>query len=751
MQTKRIVLFQMIIVLMLLLTGCHAKDGNVSTAKTENKDSSEDSLQYQFLEELDLTWKDNSLDELQAVFHIPVGEVKQEGENVFQTQYDIKEDKIVAFRNHLLTNYKESWSGVSGITDSRETFSKVITVDTERVGRQLDRIGPIAGGSGYVAYKYDLDDSGICGHWFYVLDENFEKVSEFYSPELLDRNGLAAIAVDGNGNLHVITSVGKSSYVIFSPDGEKIFETTIEYHLFSDHQLYAKDDGRVIVCCEDCNEWKFLEADIEKRTMNQLVELDFKTIQKIQTIRTMNHYTCMKSEKELLYCNDEGVYAYDVEKQKFNLVYKWANHGIVPQELKCVVAKEDGTVKVIYQDTEGIHYLLLKPKFEDTEMKTVIFAVTPEHKSIYTGAAAAFNKKYPTVNIVLKDDYEETPLLTQLGSGEGPVIIDTEITGFDALEKLWQPLDGYLEKSGLLQDLYPQALEFGQIGDTTYGIVTNFAIESLLVKDSDLLGWDYDGFLNAVEKCDGSVFSYEFIFNPTDYRGYFLEYLSNGLEDNIYLNQKEGTVIFGTPEFKRLLTLAEKANPALPSDDGKILLEGKSLCEMLYISNVEQLVELRIRLESGEVYASGCPTKNGGKHLLEADAPIAIRSTATDEEKQIAYTFFKLLLSHDSAMSLTDNISIYTEHFSVRKDILQEQFKTYEQVYEINRGPAIDKEKDGILFEELLENSVVKKSFPADLQRVFDEEIGEYLDGEIPGELLDSRLKSRVGLYLDEN
>lgn len=752
-QRGKTLLIQLIIVIMFFLAGCQTKNGTASENDKKNTGYLDNMGQYDFLEELNLVWKDNSLDDLQAAFNLPIEEVKQEGERAFRTIYDIKEDRIVAFRNHLL-GFRDSWSGISGVNNQGEVFSEVIMVDPEREGRQIDLLGPSARGKGYAAYKYVIDESGnISGQWFYTLDEYFKKVSEFYVDKPLGRNTVNAVAEDGSGNIHVIFRISEeeSSYLIFSAKGEKLFETTIG-HPFTWHEFYAMDSGQIIVCMEDCNNWQFIEADLQSGKINVLAELTWETIRK-QALDHSNvsSYACVKSENELVYCNADGIYVYDVQKKLLKMVYKWANHGIVPQEFLSVSAKEDGTVRVIYLDLEGPQYLLLKPKFEETEIKSIIFAVTPEHKSIYTSAAAAFNKKYPTYNIVLKDDYEETPLLTQLGSGEGPVIVDTKITGFEALKKLWQSLDGYLEKTGLVDELYPQALEFGRIGDNTYGIVTSFAIESLLVGDSKLLGWNYDEFLNAVENSEVPVFSYEYVSEPSDYRKRFFDILSNGEDDNAYFEKDKGTVNFGTPKFERILSLAENANPCLPFENGTILSEGKSLCEIVYVSNVKRLVNTRMRLESGEVFVVGHPMKAGAKHLLEADAPITIRSTATDEEKQMAYTFFKLLLSHESAMQLTNNSTIYTEHFSVRKEILEEQFKTYERIYEINGDPAIDKEKERVLFEELLENSVIKRSFPATLQSVFDEEINAYLDGEIPGELLDSRLKSRVSLYLDEN
>ncbi len=70
--------------------------------------------------------------------------------------------------------------------------------------------------------------------------------------------------------------------------------------------------------------------------------------------------------------------------------------------------------------------------------------------------------------------------------------------------------------------------------------------------------------------------------------------------------------------------------------------------------------------------------------------------------------------------------------------------------YNVNFMPMLEWDKDVPFLEGLIENGVVKKSFPTGLQKVFDEELGDYLTGRIDGKALDNHLKSRVWLYLEE-
>jgi ABC-type glycerol-3-phosphate transport system substrate-binding protein len=181
---------------------------------------------------------------------------------------------------------------------------------------------------------------------------------------------------------------------------------------------------------------------------------------------------------------------------------------------------------------------------------------------------------------------------------------------------------------------------------------------------------------------------------------------------------------------------------------------GAALCELLNVSGAEGLIRLRARRESGERIL-GYPTKNGAKYLLFGQNPIAVRNTATDEEKKIAYTFLSILLSRESAIASIKG-NTYAS-YSVRKDILDEQFNLYEnkaaESGELGNNdpmPTLDREKDQAFFNELIQNAVIQRGFPFGLQQVFDEEFGDYVSGRIGDSALTDHLKNRVRLYLSE-
>lgn len=743
-----------------LLAGCKAQN-TATEDNLEKKDVVSEMTEYELLSDIDLAWKDNSLDDWQAIFNLPMEEIKEDGEQLSGTvKYFVCEKGAIRFKNHLAGSYKKNWSGVSGTSVQGSEFAEKIVLDTERVGMQIDLMGPIAGTEDYIAYWEERDENNeITGQEFYKLTESYEKKGEIKVQEKVE-GSIVSIAADSKGNYHVLLREGGAdgvTYIIISPKGDRIFSALGSF----DKSLRILNDGRVVVC-EEINKnnkvegYRFLETDIEKGILNEFATLSLqKMIEETNTREYWPFYVTAKSVNELIWCGKEGLYLCNAQGEQTKLIYRWSNHGIVLESIKDVYAKKDGTIEVIYEDSDGVSYLLLQPTQEQTEIKSITFAVRSINKDAYLSAVSAFNKKYSTYNIELKDDYDETALLTQLGAGDGPVLIDSSLTGFDSLGKLWQPLDGYLHKTGLDLELLPQALDLGKIDGKTYGIVTNFFVRTLIVRDEKLLGWNYNRFLNAVEEFDGVIFTYDYSRERTDYRSTFFDILSNGLDDNFYINPEDDSLIFGSKEFERILKLSERAKKKSTSEVESELQNGRVLCEIYNVARVADLARLSTRLDNGD-YVNGYPTINGAKYLITANNPIVVRATAAAEEKQMAYTFLKILLSYDSAIQPINNNS--NTMFSVRKDVLEKQFDVYEREYSwsksddnIDEMEKPDKEKDRLLLEKILSNSAVQKAFPSGLKDIFDEEFGMYLENKISGALLEKHLKNRVGLYIEEN
>ena len=751
--------FFIVLIMVMMLAGCAGKEAE--TSEREATDSGSVALpvstEYSFLTEEEeageegTVWKDNAVDDYTAVINLRVAAETVKGTisggvgGVF-----LSELGCIFHKQHLFPLSKDNWYGVNGYLPEGEEFKASFNLKADDEYGYFN-IGNLSGEKGYAAFKIVWGEgNAVTETWFYELDESFQIVRKVKTEELMQKE-ISEFMGDAEGNFHLthLTSPSKTEYFIYSPEGKRIFDEVLDFPM----TLCAYGGGRVAACTDiTCAECRMYEADLKAGNLRELPVSSEKNFKRGMGLTDYVFAMVPLDENGCIWCTKEGVFTcYSQEKEK-KLLYKWSNHGIIPQRIENVLVTADGTIEILYHDADGRNFVALRPTERKEELKSITIAVSPYNKNAYLSAAAYFINKYPQYNVIVKDDYDKTSLLTQLGAGDGPVLIDTELTGFEDLEKLWQPLDGFLEASGLAKEFIPEALELGKIGGVTYGIVNCFRISTLLVAEEGPKDWDYEGFVEALEKYDGAAFTYQFIQSAVDWRERFFTFFQNGLEDNYFLKPETGEMIFGTPSFERLLKVSEKAKKCPPYDEGKAIKKGKALFELFNVITLNQIFQLRRRLEAEGERAIGYPTKNGAKHFMEAVYPLAMRSTATDEEKEIAYTFMKVFLSKDAMME-------DSRYLPVRKDVLEERLKQYEEsnnmakeygYYDPIMSPELDWDKDIKFFEDLIHNSIPKKVFPASLQAVFDEEFSDYLGGRIDGKALDSHLKSRVWLYLEE-
>lgn len=741
--------------LLFLFTLCGCLGKNSKDAATSSSTGQIEFLTESMMSEGNAAWQDNALDDLHAVINLSVKSIKTEGETVSGGVVFVGEGGCTRHGNHSYGDYRKDWDGVNGITPEGEEFSLTLEILPEKKRLQFLNLGPVSGEDAYVACSYVYDANGKASEYcFYELDSKYQKIHEVQTGYVTD-SAVRHIMGDADGNYHAAypKSNGKNIYVIISPEGEIIFEKELQHSV----SLCAFGGGRVAVCEKNMstgpNEIWCYEANLKTGELLELATSKDETVR--NQLKGNASHAVPVDDNRIVWCTRNGIYVYDLRDKETKTVYKWSNHGIFLDSVEDMTVTADGSLAILYRDAneKGLKYLLLRHTDEKQELTSITIAVSSHNKNEYEKAATDFKKMYPSYVINVRDDYDEMSLLTQLGAGTGPALVDTELTGFENLEYLWEPLDLFMEQAGLAEEIIPKALEFGKIGDVTYGIVRDFRIETLLVSEAGPEDWNYEEFLNALEKNTGAAFTYEYVESLTDWREHYFDLLQNGLSDNAYFDASTGETVFGMSDFERMLRLSQKAKNCPPSEGGKALAKGTALCEHVDLLVEAQVFRLRRRMEVNGERAIGYPTKEGARHLLVANAPLAMRSTATEEQKKIAYTFLKMLLSKE-IMEKTSS----TMMFPVRKDVLEKKLMNYEATvesmklgenYDPNYMPELD-EKDREFLNDLIENGVVKKSFPTGLQRVFDEELGDYLAGRIDGKALEDHLKNRVWLYLNE-
>lgn len=698
--------------------------------------------------------RDYSLHVYSATLNAPLRVENPEGSMAGGgTKFFMGVSRACYFKKHVfdVERLKDCWDELAYVTDEGEKGA--ICFDYEN---QLWDVGFAAGTNHYVALDYEMQADGEEYQYFFTeRDDNQEVLRKFpldflrgidFSEVIMS---LSDFAVDASGVVHIMRQTGEEmQYLLISPEGELLAEYILEEGYIM--RLVPLYDGHVAL-------WTVAGPRDEGQGMRMTLQcMDQETGKPILLATSEQEFYCftLLDENTTLCANETGVYCGDLSGNNLEPLYLWSNHGLTVFGVSAIRADAEGKIALIYEDFEGYNYLCMEPTSGEVASQEITLAVSPARMSFYQNVVAAFNNQYPNCHIVLKDDYDRTVLLTELTAGKGPVLIDTLLTGFEEHEKLWEPLDNILEQQGITEELQPSVLELGRINGTLYGVATDFCVRTLVTVDSDLKDWDYDAFLQCVE--DRPDLEAIFNFYGGDYGTYFImNFISHGIDDNYLFDAATGKMNFDSGDFRRALELAQKycvrEEGVRP---GRSLLEGKVLCNELSITRPEQLALYRVCYGENANYI-GYPARDGAAHFIADNNQLAIRRTATEEEKEVAGAFISLCLSYEGQLLASKDLNFY---LSVRKDVLEEQIAAMDQntvayvVYfdEFRLGDDLNIERDRETLLDLIGKARPMKYFPVELQNILFEELEPYFSGAITEDMVISHLESRVGLYLEE-
>ncbi|MBR6666443.1 MAG: carbohydrate ABC transporter substrate-binding protein [Lachnospiraceae bacterium] len=743
----------MTLVGMLVLSSCGGNAGQQKVEELTQKLTQKVSLEEIDLDSLDVSeggWRDNSLDLYSATSHYELKRSYPEdaagGGGAGQLVADTRAYRM---KKHLLMDAEKSWDEVSFVTADGVDGSRAFTSRTEQVWA----IGVAAGTDDILLETITPQEDGACvEHHVILLDKDMNRKQDILLPFLDGEDYIIfnTMRMDVLGNLHLIYEADSKHYVITDSKGEILNDYEIKG---SNVQLYFTTDGQVALKMQERIDKKekfvFLQYDVTMGKMETLSEFEKEDNRNIQKAICTDKDT-------IIFTDSVGVYKSNPKNiQEATLLYEWQKHGMLVTNVWDVQYLEGNRISLLYGEGDKMYYLNLEPTTEQVPIQRIAFAIPSHKKSIYEKAVIAFNKKYPAYYMELKRDYDQTALLTELMAGNGPVLIDTQLTGFEEQKELWLPLDKILEKLKLNNELLLPVMEQGNIDGQLYGLVRDFRIQTVITVGDEARDWDYDMLTREILEnkrltaltdsvsCDGG---WSFVAG----------FLMHGLEENYFIDANTQTTRFREPQtqeilenVKRFYTNNERLVP------GQGLEEGKVLCNPVTISRPEQLALYRLYYGEKLQY-SGYPTKNGGKHFLRSDEPITIRKNASKEEVTAACLFLKILLSYEVQV---ETIKDSTLSFSVRKDVLEEQWEAMDEqtdayalgIEQIQLGDGVDVSKDKETLEKLLENAVPVEYLPRELLSIFLEEMTRYFDNEITLDMALEHLENRVQLYLDEN
>lgn len=743
---KKAMIYILLAAILIMLGGCGKPEEAPPADASDTERPSDISI------DPDSWGKDNSLDAYSAAVHMPLlVEAPENAVGRGMPELFLGTDRAYYYARHLLRTAKESWDELSFVTADEEKGSRRFDFEDRFFG-----IGPVAGTDHYIGFDYEESEDGEYNRYFLTeMDENHKAVKEipldFLTSPAESLMLPSYLAVDGSGIIHLVWQEDEGRrYLLVSPEGELLASTGSDAA-----GLVPLYDGRIAF-------WELIWDSNDRCTRTDLQYMDRETGKPIVLASLKKDTSCITllDANTLLYADDQGVYSSSLSGENPEPLYRWMNHGIsaLPKGILALQADAEGGIALIYQDSENYNYLCLKPTTEEVEICEITLATTDYGVDDYKAIVTEFNKRYPRWHIELKGDYDETALLTQLGAGDGPVLVDTSQTGFEELEKLWEPLDTVMEQLGITEELVPSVLELGKINGVQYGIVPDFYLSTLITRNQDVEEWDYDTFLRCVADSPELEAVFDIYAGGNYGTAFILGYFIKGIDDSCFWDAEAGTTNFGGSEFRQALELAKKY--CTPEDEVPIdssLLGEKVLCNRLILGNPQMVAGIRIYYGE-DANCIGYPRKDGSAPIMGSSSPLlAIRKTATDEEKEVAIAFLNLLLSYEGQQMLAKDINF---NMSVRRDVLEEQIADMNQgtrvelgdggAVSFSLGDQVNLELDRNTLMHLIETAEPAQDIPEELDDILHEELEQYFSGTITEDILIDRLESRVGLYLNE-
>lgn len=301
----------------------------------------------------------------------------------------------------------------------------------------------------------------------------------------------------------------------------------------------------------------------------------------------------------------------------------------------------------------------------------IVLAVKSHRKDLYQAIANIYNKKDPHRLVVVKTDYYKSRLLEEFDAGKGPVLVDTLLCGYEEQKQRWEPLDDLLAREDFKGVFFDNILETCKIDGVTYGIPLDFTINTVITKDPiSPAEWTYDYFIKAAKERE-----YLALYDPP-YDGdarmkLVFSFLMSTLEESYFINAKDSENPFDPEKLNEVLDLAEKYGPGgSQMDDWKEhFRNGEMLCQNVVIQGGDAMY-YRQKDYGRDIFYVGYPTREGGKTYAVV-MPLVIRSSATEEEKEIAREFMLEAISYEGQMAAYKGWMNFG--LSIRRDVLENQ------------------------------------------------------------------------------
>ena len=504
---------------------------------------------------------------------------------------------------------------------------------------------------------------------------------------------------------------------------------------------------------------------------------------------------CAGSDKDVLYSNSEGVFAFNLGDTEVTKVMDYVNSDLVTYSLNNLISIDATHFMASYYDNVSYNttmaiFSYVKP--EDIQDKKVLVYAGIYIDTNTKADIIRFNKKSTDYRITIEDyaqyntDEDFTLATTKLNNdmiaGKVPDIlhINSSMAVNTFIEKgLLANIDEMIKNDAELSqvEFMDNVFEAYRVDGVLYQAVPKYYIRTWIGKKSmvgDRDHWTMDDVKQAATKLVGD----KSIFGLGMTRDGFIYQMMNYCGSD-FIDRKEGKCNFNNQNFISMLEYA-KTLPESEDEGGDedywqhywetyqtMYRENRALLMECNLSDAYN-IKYSVNGQMGEdVSYIGFPTETGSGSYIEAYLSYAISSRSANQEG--AWEFVRFFLTEDYQKN-EDYKYGYTDGMPIIKKLVREQVdKTMEKPYwtdengqkveyddtyyindeEIIIQPFTQAQADA-LFNFLC--SVKNTSYSDEnISKIVDEEIASFFAGSKSASDVANMIQNRVQLYLNEN
>lgn len=362
-------------------------------------------------------------------------------------------------------------------------------------------------------------------------------------------------------------------------------------------------------------------------------------------------------------------------------------------------------------------------------------------------------------------------VLIEMAAGKGPELMWVSMEDLEALAEKGVLMDmRELIPEELMEQIFPNVIEAGSVDGTMVALAPQFTVSSLVTsyqvweKDS----WTLQEFMDVVESRDDWQYmvTYPIFGSPP------LNCLRNmlpNLEDTPFLDMEQRKAHFDHEDFIRALELCKRFGARgddlqLDYDEcWRMLKDGECVVQCQNMYDGFPGFSRWMAQNGDSCHFVGSPGSGAGGWLEIHEGFLAVNAKAEHLEEIREY--IALLLDDENQL----HMSACNVRMDVTRDCLEmvptvpgideatgEAIQLYEPRMKIDEGHVmlieLKPDKTSYLEEymDFLENAVINRGWPEQIDRILVEELVPYFNGDREAEDAVANIQNRVQLYLDE-